>query len=103
MYGNKLVGGSGGTNVGESLRGVLIILTIFLFLFTGSGFLFGLEFFDTSEAVDEFHLSGEEGMAFATDVGGDVGFGAPSLEGGATGTFDGYRVVGWMDVGFHKV
>jgi len=63
--------------------------------------LFGLEFFDSAESVNEFHLTSKERVAFATDVDFDFLFCSSGGETGAASASDRDLVVGRMKIGFH--
>lgn len=88
---------------GEGGGAVLGGFAVFFGFFAGSGGGFSLEFLHTTDFVDEALLTGEEGVAFGADVGGNSGFGAACLESGTTRAGDGDLIILRMNVGFHRV
>lgn len=94
--------GLGSADVGQGLGAYLGTLAIFLGFFTSGGFLFSLEFLDPAELIDKAHLAREEGVAFGTDVDGQISLGGASRKLGTARTGDGDLIVFGVDRGFHE-
>lgn len=93
-YGDKLCLS---TNIGQGLGAGLRTFAIFFGAFARSGTLFGLEFLDAAELVDEAHLTSEERVTFGADIDSDCILGGASLERGTTGASDRDLIVCGVD------
>lgn len=87
-----------GSHVGQGLGAGLGTFAVFFGFFAGGGFLFGLEFLDSTKLIDEAHLTGEEWVALGANIHFEIGFGGACLERGTARTGDGDLIVLWVDV-----